>query len=358
MQENPALRAVGSHVNDEIDLVALFGVLWDQRVFIAVLAALVFFVAAGYAFLSRPYYEARVGLLPPNVSDIAGYNLGRTEVSGLKSLDVKDVYSIFLRSLNSDSLRRAFFDEFYIPAQEGGVALPNDVLWERFGKVLSVGPVKGRPDYWEVRVGGEDPTVAAAWVDTFVSMAAARAEDSMRQNISGEVSTRVQAIEQQIEVLRDTVKQRREDRIAVLKEALEVADSVGLEAPQGTMWQTFSTNISSSAFDGSPLYLRGAKAIRAELEVLTQRKSDDPFIPELRSLQERLQFLKGMDTVPQNAAVFAQDGPTQIPDRPIKPKKTLILALGLVLGVMLGVFVALVRALWRRTPLLGGQEGS
>src|SRR5690606_36674183 len=111
------------------------------------------------------------------------------------------------------------------------------------------------------------------------------------------------------EVLRDTVKQRREDRIAVLKEALEVADSVGLDTPQGTMWQTFSTNISSSAFDGSPLYLRGAKAIRAELEVLMQRKSDDPFIPELRSLQERLQFLKGMDTVPHNAAVFTQDGP-------------------------------------------------
>lgn len=355
MQENPALRAVGSHANDEFDLVALFRVLWDQRVFIAVMAALVFFVAAGYAFLSRPYYEARVGLLPPNVSDIAGYNLGRTEVSGLKSLDVKDVYSIFLRSLNSDSLRRAFFDEFYIPAQEGG-ALPNDVLWERFGKVLSVGPVKGRSDYWEVRVGGEDPAVAAAWVDTFVSMAAARAEDSMRQNISGEVSTRVQAIEQQIEVLRDTVKQRREDRIAVLQEALEVAESVGLDTPQGTMWQTFS-NAPSSAFDGSPLYLRGAKAIRAELEVLTQRKSDDPFIPELRSLQERLQFLKAMDTVPQNAAVFAQDGPTQIPDRPIKPKKTLILALGLVLGFMLGAFVALVRGFWRRAPSLGAEKG-
>lgn len=356
MQDNPAWRVIDPHASDEIDLVALLGGLWEQRAVIAILTALVFSITAGYAFLARPYYESRVGLLPPNVSDIAEYNLGRAE-SGLKSLDVQDVFSIFLRSLNSESLRRAFFDQFYIPSQKSGAEIPKDLLWEKFSKVLTVVPKKGRPDYWEVRVGGTDSVVAAAWVDAFVSMAAARAEESMRQNISGEVSARVQAIEQQIEVLRTTVKQRREDRIAVLKEALEVADSVGLDTPQGTMWQTFSTNGPSSAFDGSPLYLRGAKAIRAELEVLTQRRSDDPFIPELRSLQERLQFLKAMDAVPQKTAVFAQDGPTQIPDRPIKPKKTLILALGMVLGVMLGVFVALVRGFWRRASSRGAEKG-
>lgn len=347
MQDNPALRMTGSGTDDEIDLIALIRGLWDQKALVISTMAAIFLAAVAYAFLASPYYEARVGVLPPNVSDIAGYNLGRTEAAGLQTFTVQDVYNVFLRSLNSESLKRTFFEEFYIPAEEGRDRLPRDILWKQFNDILSITSTKARPEYWEVRIGAEDPQVASAWLEGFLSMAAARAEEAMRLNVASEIETQVKSIEHRIGVLRDTVRQRREDRIAVLKEALEVAESVGLKDPQGTMWQTFSTSNPSAAFDGSPLYLRGAKAIRAELEVLLQRKSDDPFIPELRPLQERLQFLKGMEVGHRDVRVFSQDGPVRTPDTPIKPKKMLILALGLVLGGMVGIFVALVRGFWR-----------
>lgn len=347
MQDNQALRMAGPAIDNDVDVMALIRMLWDQKALVFSTMAALFLAAVSYAFLATPYYEARVGVLPPNVSDIAGYNLGRTEAAGLKPLTVHDVYNVFLRSLDSESLKRNFFEEFYIPAEEGRDKLPRDVLWDQFNGILSITSIKARPEYREVRIGGEDPHVASSWLERFLSMAAASAEEAMRLNVASEIETQVKSIEHRIGVLRDTVRQRREDRIAVLKEALEVAESVGLKDPQGTMWQTFSTSNPSAAFDGSPLYLRGAKAIRAEFEVLLQRKSDDPFIPELRPLQERLQFLKGMEVGHRDVRVFSQDGPIRIPDTPIKPKKMLILALGLVLGGMVGIFVALVRGFWR-----------
>ncbi|MNG38729.1 cryptic autophosphorylating protein tyrosine kinase Etk [compost metagenome] len=50
----------------------------------------------------------------------------------------------------------------------------------------------------------------------------------------------------------------------------------------------------------------------------------------------------------QKVAVARQDGAVEVPDRPIKPKKPLVVALGVVLGGMLGVFIALIRLMLRK----------
>ncbi|MCY1547895.1 G-rich domain on putative tyrosine kinase [compost metagenome] len=50
-----------------------------------------------------------------------------------------------------------------------------------------------------------------------------------------------------------------------------------------------------------------------------------------------------MQSAPEKVAIFRQDGAVVTPDAPIKPKKALILALGVVLGGMLGLFIALIR---------------
>jgi chain length determinant protein (polysaccharide antigen chain regulator) len=46
--------------------------------------------------------------------------------------------------------------------------------------------------------------------------------------------------------------------------------------------------------------------------------------------------------------VFTLDSAAEVPETPVKPKKSLIVALGIVLGGMLGAFIALIRVLIRR----------
>lgn len=344
MQEQVANQS--AYQSDEIDLVELVKGLWAQKLLIIAVTIVVASCATAYAFLNKPVYETKASLLPPHLSDIAEYNLGRNERVGLKPFTVEAIYGVFTRSLTSESLRRSFFNEIYLLSlSDADRAAPEDALWSRFNKQVTItAPNKQRPEYWEVRIENSNPQVAAEWTNLLVAQASEKTEANMQRNVASEIFAQAQDLERQIEALRHTAKQRREDQVAILEEALNVAQSVGLEEAQISTWQTISTSGSSIA-NGTPIYLRGAKAIRAELEVLKNRQSDDPFIPALRSLQERLEFLKGVDVSPENVAVFTLDSPAQIPETPIKPKKALIIALGLVLGGMLGVFIALIRRL-------------
>ncbi len=355
MQETGSYTAHARTREDEIDLIELAKALWSEKLIIVATTIAGTAIALVYALLSTPVYEAKATVLPPLLSDIAEYNAGRTESSSeenlLRPFTTDQVYAIFTRNLRSLSLRREFFQNVYIPSlPEGERVDPRDQLWAKFNELVSIkAPDKQRPELIEVAVQQGEPDLAAEWANLLVSKAAQASERDMQLNVSSELDTRVRSIERHIASLRSTAQQRREDRIAILKEALVVAKAVGMDSPQVTAGRTSSSDSLSEFIDGSLTYMRGAKAIEAEMKVLEARQSDDPFIEELRSLQEQLSFLKTIEVQPDNVSVFTLDNAAEVPDTPVKPKKVMIVALGLVLGGMLGVFVALVRVLIRRS---------
>lgn len=290
-----------------------------------------------------------MSLLPPKLSDITGFNLGRNKVA-LTEFKAKDIYEIFTRDLTSEALRRNFFREVYLPSlSENKQLAAQDKLWEDFSRVLTAkAPDIKRPDYFEVSVEYEDPNLAADWANAFVQRVADNTLRVVQRNALSEIDARAQSIQRRIDELRSTAVNERQDRIARLQEALKIALAVGKRAPEVTAGRTSSGGEFTGFVDGSLAYMRGVDAIRAELEVLQARQSDDPFIAELRGLQSQLAFLKSIDIKPDNVAVVTVDSTAEIPETPIKPKKALIVALGVVLGGLLGVFIALVRSMLLR----------
>ncbi|MGA4320931.1 LPS O-antigen chain length determinant protein WzzB [Ectopseudomonas hydrolytica] len=353
---NPNSPANPSNQQDEIDLIELFQGLWAQKWLIAAFTAVAVAGAAAFAFLSTPTYEARSGVLPPRLGDIAGYNLGRSEAK-LAVFKVEDVYAVFKRNLLSDGVKREMFLSTYLPSLgETAASRAQDRLWVRFNNLLAVRApdAKNNPDYFTITVQHDDPQTAADWANRYVSMVVEKTEIEMNANLLAEIGTKAQSIERQIEVLRTSAQKRREDRITRLREALQVAEAVGIDAPQVTAGKTSSDGDLAEFMDGNLMYMRGAKAIRAELTVLEQRKNDDPFIAELRGLENHLEFLKRVNVNPDNVSVYTLDSSAEVPQTPIKPKRILVLALGLVFGGMLGVFVALIRImLSKRTMRFG-----
>lgn len=333
--------------SDEIDLFELAQSLWKQKLLIGAVTLVITALAASYAFLTAPVYESKSTILPPRLADIAGYNLGRSE-AGLKEFTPASVYSMFTQNLRSDGLRRDFFEQVYIPAEtKGQDAKAKDELRESFNKKLSIAnpDVKNSPERFAVTVQSADPSRAAEWANVYVERVANKTRQDMADTVAVEISTRVRSIQNRIAVLRDSAKMLREDRIARLSEALKVADKVGLQAPQVKASRTSSDGELAQFVDGNLMYMRGAKAIRAELDVLQNRKNDDPFIAGLRDLENQLDFLAKVSVSPDGVAVFTLDSAAEVPETPIKPKKPLILTLGLILGGMLGVLIALVRGM-------------
>jgi chain length determinant protein (polysaccharide antigen chain regulator) len=332
---------------DEIDLFELIGGLWKRKILIGAISAIFMGAAVAYALLAKPIYEAKVFVQPPTQNDIAQLNYGRAGKSGLNTFSIKDVYSIYLRNLQSESLRREFFRKFYIPSlSEDQRKGSQDALYNQFKDVLKLGVAsKETPDRFFVKSTRSDPEQAAQWVVRYVEMAGERAKREVIKDARADVLVKADTLEQQISSERESARKQREDRITQLREALLVARSVGLERPP-----IISNNLSSE-IEGSLMYMRGASALEAEIENLRKRSSDDPFIGNLRQRQEAISFYRSLQIEPHVIQVYRQDGAIESPDAPINPRKIVVVLLGMILGLVFGGGIALllhIREVYRK----------
>ncbi|MCQ4277090.1 LPS O-antigen chain length determinant protein WzzB [Stutzerimonas degradans] len=193
-------------------------------------------------------------------------------------------------------------------------------------------------------------------------------------------------LQDELAALRAELKTRRNNRIQELNEAITIADSLGIRTPTSPSAMAASARSGTQVIrtevtnQEAPLYFLGTEALTAERDALKNRTSDDfvePRIAEIQSeltllennreveilkaregedlyltnlaqLREEASRLKGIKLDTERLRLVRLDQPALQSLNPIKPKKVLILALGLVLGAMLGIFVALVRSLMNR----------
>lgn len=81
-----------------------------------------------------------------------------------------------------------------------------------------------------------------------------------------------------------------------------------------------------------------------EIETLKARESFEPFVVGAAALREEISKLEGLLAQDyENVSLMRVDQFAMVPTKPIKPRKSLILAAAVVAGGMLGVLVALIR---------------
>ena len=329
---------------DEIDLRELACTLWAQKALIVLCTVVITAVAAAYAFLSTPVYETEVLTLPPTPADLASYNVVAQIDNNFETLTPDLAYQIFLRHLNSASLKLDFFNDHYLPVVDPDPSpAERESLWKRFNKELSVTiPKANDGDLARVSIEGESPTTISDWANQYLDNAIARSREQVISTLESAIFVRVQSTEAELDTLRASAEQERLHQIARIEEALRLADAINLETPPD------SGNLITS-YTGETTYLRGTRALESELALLHARKNNDPYISKLPDLLQKLEILKTVNLQPEHLTLATVDSRAIAPEAPIKPKKALILLLGIVLGGMLGVFVALLRH-WLAKP--------
>ncbi|MCU1772404.1 LPS O-antigen chain length determinant protein WzzB [Pseudomonas sp. 13B_3.2_Bac1] len=342
--------------NEGLDVYSLIFTIWRQKIVILCFAALGVAMAAAYAFVAQPIYEARSFITPPTQNDIQSLNKGRATLN-LAPLTVKDVYSVFLKNLQAESLRREFFDRTYLPAQ-GQSDDPKGKFYEKLNKDLTIAPVgKDVNERFKIVLQDPDARRAQQWVDQYIARAQELSLQEINKNLAGEFDVAVQDFNQKISVLRDEGERARQDSLAKLREALIVAKAIGLEKPpivSGNPNQ--SINIAGN-MGGELTYMRGTKALEAEIANLQVRKSDDPFIKKLRGFEANYNFYKQLSQQFRKVNTFRMDGDVELSGEPVKPKTALIVLGGLIVGIMLGIIVVLLRnALLINRKELAGQN--
>lgn len=332
-----------SVVNDGVDLHALAYTLWRQKIVILCAALLGTFVAATYAFLAEPLYEAKAFVIPPTQNDIENLNYGRIDQSKLPQFTEKEVYSVFLRKLQSESLRREFFKNTYLTAQ-GKSEDPTRQLYEKLSKNLVISIVgKEALDRYSVVMLHNDPEMGAKWIEQLLARAQQLAMQEINKNISSEYDIESQNLHQEIVSLREIGDKTREDSLIKLREALVVAQAIGLEKPPAVGGDSKTSLGIVGNMDGDLTYMRGTKALMAEIENLKTRKSDDPFISRLREMETKYNFYNQLSKSYREAKAFRMDGLVEKSGSPVKPKFLFVILAGMFLGLVFGVVVAVVR---------------
>lgn len=334
--------------DDEIDLFELAQSLWQEKLLIIAITVITTAVAIGYALMATPVYEARATLVIPHSADVHTYNEGREPLK-LKQYSPKEIFEHFTAQLRSRQLRNEFFEQTYLPyLPEEKQDAARDALLASMNKLLAVKQVdpKNMPGVYQVSVQLDDPETAAQWVQAYVDLAVMNTKTELKRDIQAEIQLKINGVKKNLEALRETAMRERMAEITRLQEALQIADAVGQESP--VMPAGKAVQEAADYIDRNLTYLRGSKALRAQIKTLQERKSDDPFVDGIYEQEVLLAQLENIVINDASAQVVRIDEAAEVPETRIKPKRSLVAAMGLVAGGMLGVFIALIRSAVRK----------
>ena len=261
-----------------------------------------------------------------------------------------------------------------------------------------------------ISLESDDPELAVRYLQALIDTAKLAAVDSFADDLATLRQTRIEAIEEQIAVLttaqqrsrqaritrleeanRETIanyqqqidlklrqaRQERENRIIRLEEALNTASKLGIEDP--VTWddlrplrnQSQITNEIGDTNKSSPLYFRGTRFLQAELDQLTSREDDRPFVSGLTELENKILaaqndpaiaalrqrsddeiYIEKYDDLQRqladvleqpvelfNARFAIVSQPPVVPEAPIR-STMLVMALGIVVSGFLALFVS------------------
>lgn len=327
--------------DDEIDLTELFAKVWSRKGWVVAITALITLIALAYVLLTKPVYQAEVFLMPPNSSDLQVLNINTDELVHKVSPDV--AYRQVLDQLRSkQQLQKFIVTTDYAQAYRSSSEQSDQQVFDVFSKALRVNkPKKGELMFTSISLEGANAERVAETLSSYVAHVQNKVVLDLWNDIAEARDRKLDQLQNKIDTKRKLAKTQRQDRIALIEEAVVIASAAGIQSiGVNAKNQLDGKNINIVNTDS--LFIRGADALGAEITVLKARISDDPFIRGLRQLQERMANLKAIKINTRAVKPMRIDFNAVVPEKPIKPKKRLIVAVALLLGCMLGMFVALV----------------
>eukprot|EP01133_Synstelium_polycarpum_P013259 gene13259-15588_t len=320
--------------SDEIDLVALFQAVWQQKILILATTLLVGLVAVIYVFSVTPEYQVSSVLRPAAINELDALNR-----SDVYKLPPGDALIKVGASLESYDTRLGFFranQALFKAFERPGRTLEQS--FEEFNRksITLVLPDPKKTDSLSayIKLGMEYPkgVDGVAILNGFIAYAVAMERiqiskdlDVIVKNRLNELNGKMNAarasyetdkeakialltekdvlnralLHDELKALRARLKTQRADRITQLNESIGIAKSLGIRKPatpsslgdsdRGASSNMIRTEINNQAI---PLYFMGVEALEAERAALERRKSDDFTEARIAEIAKEFQLLQ------------------------------------------------------------------
>jgi len=369
---------------DEVDLRELFSKIAQGKKTIFGFAAASITIALVLVFVvMKPTYQAEISFLSPSDESVAQatkFSFEKTNSSLYKDTkedtkedtkdtlhkDTKDsLYKLYLNTLTSKDFQRQVFDKgnYLAKSNPNGQEISDlDNHFLSFVETLKIQDIKKKKNVLEiayenpvvVTMQGSDPSVISDFLNDLSELANKRVVESFLSTNKRIIQNRLEEIDQQKALLLLKAEKQKESQIKALLESAKVASKLGVKDnnfDSVISGQNHSMPALSFSIGGSQelphWYLYGELALLQEIELLKNRENDDMHVPEIILLDVEKAELEAIvfDSAGISAAKINQH--SIAPNNPIKPKKSLIVAISAIAGLIFGVFWVLISAAFR-----------
>lgn len=335
--------------NDEIDLVELFRTLWKQKAKIALITAVTTLAAGIYAFTAEEVWTSKAAFDVPKLEEINEYYIVTQQLKrilqkptlGEVALETgkitQEVYSEFTKQVDSGDLRKEFWlASAYYAEKIKHKSLDADklkVLNKLSEENIKIEIVDGKKiTHPSVTLSADSAPVAKKLLEQYFDKINEKVWTDKFTELSSVLSQEIANLENEKKRIIFNVEVQKSNIIKQSENAKNIAEKANI--------RDFNINAiqgNANVDKADMLFFLGTKALDAQIDNLT---SKPPILP-VRYYQIE-QILSEIKTIPSLKNLNMKSYHYLMsPSQPVtkdKPKKALILILGLILGFMLGCF--------------------
>ncbi len=275
--------------NNELNLFEFLRITWNQKWLVSFITLVSVFIGVTFLKLSRPVYEAKAIIAPPNVSEISSFNAGRSinKYDLLQPFQRREIYTIFKESFESQLTRDTFFNSLH--AQQNPTETMPGNSTKPFIPIVTTGVVEKKIFGKRfVSVRDTNPQEAVALARKYVEIANQNAFNELLNIIKIQNNTVVNDLESRIHSAQLHVQEQEKNR----------------------------------DLNKTQLVLENAR---------------------IREMQENVELYKNSKVL-ASGLLYHLDGQIAVPTAPVSPRKGAILLLSIALGLLLGCCSAVLRA--------------
>lgn len=355
--------------NDEIDLVALLGVLWKNKIKIALMTLVFTAIAAAYAFTAKEQWTSKAVVIGPELTQMEAYldvNREYNRILRTEQLDPialsNTLFSNFNRLSESIDTRREFFLQSAIYKQLS--ADKNEVekrhilsgLTAESIKIVAPDPKKepnaiGRT----ISFSAETPEEAQETLSAFIEFINNQAFRQVSDNFLVDFKNTLSSLKYEKSLIQEDLTVNRSIQLENLTKAYETAIKAGIKEyskvfnddnTASMVAAVSDTKIplsDSKLADSSYLFMLGEKYLKAQIDVANEKNIIFPpryyqIDFQIKQLEPLLERTKQVETKTYQYQAS--------PDYPVTrdwPKRLIILLIGAALGGMIGCVVVIIR---------------
>ncbi|HGO5824645.1 TPA: LPS O-antigen chain length determinant protein WzzB [Mannheimia haemolytica] len=350
--------------SDEIDLIEIFRILWDKKWWIVITTFATTLLAGIYAFTAKEQWTSKATVIAPKLTELGEYLNVRREYSRILRVDPVDpnvlsasLFNNFNRLAQSQDVKNEFFitSNVYKKLTEGK---------EELGQRAILFNLSNENTSFIIPDAKKDPNAIGRTV-SFSAATPIEAQDTLGELIQFindkaftveledflvDFQNVLSSLQYEKSLIQEDLSVNKSVQLENLNKAYETAQKAGIKEYSKVFSQSDTANIAaalsdtkiplsdSKLADGSYLFMLGEKYLKAQIDVANEKGVVYP--PRYYQIDYQLKQLEPLfeKTKKVKTQTFSYQASPDYPVSKDKPKRMIILLLGLLLGCMISSF--------------------